>query len=338
MKLIHSPLTQTYSADGHTLRIQIYRSQGSPWILEIEDERGAFTVWDDPFDSDKAALEAAFLAIEEKGIQRFVTSVRQAAPKAEPEQLRKLAQATPAPPPSSVHNMVAPLSDEELDELNQLLLDMETEEGMTLDILDGYLHAIAMAPETVPSNQWLPKVWGLEDGAMLPPAEDANQFHHMLVLIVRHYNGILWGLDQRPPLLAPLWGTVEFPSAGEMEDAEIWAYGFTEGVKLSQAAWQPLFDSPQGQRYYRPIGLLGAENFSPDQDALIRTPEQRQALTQEIEDSLLQIHAFWLPRRQAAAQRQPGQRISDKVGRNEPCPCGSGKKFKKCCGAPPELR
>jgi len=23
---------------------------------------------------------------------------------------------------------------------------------------------------------------------------------------------------------------------------------------------------------------------------------------------------------------------SPKVGRNEPCPCGSGKKFKKCCG------
>ena len=22
-----------------------------------------------------------------------------------------------------------------------------------------------------------------------------------------------------------------------------------------------------------------------------------------------------------------------KIGRNEPCPCGSGKKFKKCCGA-----
>ncbi|MEA1960510.1 MAG: SEC-C metal-binding domain-containing protein [Bacillota bacterium] len=22
-----------------------------------------------------------------------------------------------------------------------------------------------------------------------------------------------------------------------------------------------------------------------------------------------------------------------KVGRNDPCPCGSGKKYKKCCGA-----
>jgi uncharacterized protein YecA (UPF0149 family) len=27
------------------------------------------------------------------------------------------------------------------------------------------------------------------------------------------------------------------------------------------------------------------------------------------------------------------QRKGDKVGRNDPCPCGSGKKYKKCCGA-----
>ena len=26
-------------------------------------------------------------------------------------------------------------------------------------------------------------------------------------------------------------------------------------------------------------------------------------------------------------------RDSEKIGRNDPCPCGSGKKFKKCCGA-----
>ncbi|MEN6337415.1 MAG: SEC-C metal-binding domain-containing protein [Phycisphaerales bacterium] len=25
---------------------------------------------------------------------------------------------------------------------------------------------------------------------------------------------------------------------------------------------------------------------------------------------------------------------SPKIGRNEPCPCGSGKKYKKCCGQP----
>jgi len=29
---------------------------------------------------------------------------------------------------------------------------------------------------------------------------------------------------------------------------------------------------------------------------------------------------------------RPVRRKTRKVGRNEPCPCGSGKKYKKCCG------
>ncbi len=32
------------------------------------------------------------------------------------------------------------------------------------------------------------------------------------------------------------------------------------------------------------------------------------------------------------AQQQPQKREGEKVGRNDPCPCGSGKKYKKCCG------
>jgi len=32
------------------------------------------------------------------------------------------------------------------------------------------------------------------------------------------------------------------------------------------------------------------------------------------------------------AQKQPIKRDGEKIGRNEPCPCGSGKKYKKCCG------
>ena len=31
------------------------------------------------------------------------------------------------------------------------------------------------------------------------------------------------------------------------------------------------------------------------------------------------------------------QRETDKAGRNDPCPCGSGKKFKQCCGSPEKL-
>ncbi len=36
--------------------------------------------------------------------------------------------------------------------------------------------------------------------------------------------------------------------------------------------------------------------------------------------------------RRQEGPRRPVQREEKKVGRNEPCPCGSGKKYKKCCG------
>jgi SEC-C motif-containing protein len=32
-------------------------------------------------------------------------------------------------------------------------------------------------------------------------------------------------------------------------------------------------------------------------------------------------------------RQEPIRREAPKVGRNDPCPCGSGKKYKKCCGA-----
>jgi preprotein translocase subunit SecA len=35
---------------------------------------------------------------------------------------------------------------------------------------------------------------------------------------------------------------------------------------------------------------------------------------------------------QASSEPQPVRRAEPKVGRNEPCPCGSGKKYKKCHG------
>lgn len=330
--IIHSPLEQTYSADGHTVRIWIYCGQDRQWILEIEDEQGTSTVWDDPFDTDQAALETALLSIEAEGIDSFVTSAQQAAKEAELQQPGARAQAAMQPQPHSVHEMTGPLSDPELDELDKFLLyEVDDEEGMTLDALDGYLHAIAIGPETIAPRQWLPKVWGQGD-AMMPPVDNIDQLNHILGLVMRHFNSIISGFEQSPRLVVPYWGTCKY-ATGEFEDAEAWASGFADGVKLNRAAWQALFDAPDGQRWYRPIGLLGDDAFSADQDDPTRTPEQRQALAQQIEEGLVNIHAYWLPMREAIHERQLSKRMGKKVGRNEPCPCGSGKKFKKCCGA-----
>ncbi len=110
MELIHSPLTRTHSAEGHSLQIEIYRSADSPWILEVVDELGTSTVWDEPFETDTAALEAAFLAIEAEGVHRFVTKAQQEAEAAEPELMRKLAEARPKPVLGIAHNTLMPLS------------------------------------------------------------------------------------------------------------------------------------------------------------------------------------------------------------------------------------
>jgi preprotein translocase subunit SecA len=35
---------------------------------------------------------------------------------------------------------------------------------------------------------------------------------------------------------------------------------------------------------------------------------------------------------QGGEKKKPFMRAKGRVGRNDPCPCGSGKKYKKCCG------
>ena len=66
------------------------------------------------------------------------------------------------------------------------------------------------------------------------------------------------------------------------------------------------------------------------EDELARMEEERrQQRERELEQAKLAGSA---QQENLADDRQPVQRLEDKIGRNAPCPCGSGKKFKKCCG------
>ena len=231
----------------------------------------------------------------------------------------------------------APLSEDEFEELDQFLLyDVDTEEVMMSDTMDGFLHAIAVGPTTLHPKQWLPKIWGTED--MMPPMDSVEELNHILGLVMRHFNSIIAGLEADPREISPCWSTMTYDNdEREYDDAEGWAYGFVEGMRLCWNDWLPLLSTPQGQAWFRPIGLLGEDAFCVDQDELIRTPAMRAELGLQIPQAVLDMHGHWLPLRLAVYERQVAKSMQPKVGRNEPCPCGSGKKFKKCCGAAADL-
>ena len=45
----------------------------------------------------------------------------------------------------------------------------------------------------------------------------------------------------------------------------------------------------------------------------------------------LRVNGAWLYNREARLGPAPYRSAAPKVGRNDPCPCGSGKKYKQCC-------
>ncbi len=230
----------------------------------------------------------------------------------------------------------SPLTNDELDELDHFLLyEVDSDEGMMIDTLDGYLHAIAIGPTTLMPHQWMPGIWG-EGVDMMPPVESIEKLNHILGLIMRHLNGIIVAIEQEPCDVLPVWSTREYQGE-EYDEAEGWCYGFTEGMKLCWNDWKPMLDSPQGKTWYRPIGLLGADDFGPEQDKLTKTPAQRHKLALDITDAVVAMYKYWLPLRQAIHERQVAEAMQTGAAGNDPCPCGSGQTFKMCCGAAANL-
>ena len=71
-KIIESPLSRQITKDGVTIDIQIYRGeQDAEWILEVVDESGGSTVWQEPFATEVDALNEVLTTIKSEGIESF---------------------------------------------------------------------------------------------------------------------------------------------------------------------------------------------------------------------------------------------------------------------------
>jgi len=234
--------------------------------------------------------------------------------------------------------LLAPLSDEELDELSQFLeSDQVSDETLMIDALDGYLTAIAIGPTTLPAELWLSRLWGADE-EYAPQFASPAEAQHIYQLIIRHYNAIITTLQGNPDAAAPLFETILTDDNEEYFDPEMWAHGFMEGVNLGRQDWQPLIDDDRGFEAIFPILVMGLDELPAEMESLVQTLEQRAELAEVIPEGIAWIYRYWqVPRMLALAETRratTSNRVDEiKVARNDPCPCGSGKKFKKCCGS-----
>lgn len=230
-----------------------------------------------------------------------------------------------------MNELSTPLSDDELDRLDHFLLERIDDDADTLDKdegvldvseLDGLFTALVSGPTSVMPSQWLPAVWG----DFAPVWESEKAFQEIFSLMVRHMNSIVTLLMQYPQDYEPLF--LERKVEGKTYTiVDEWCEGYRRGVALSQDRW-----NQGGEEMVVLLTPIYAFTTATDWKGHEYKEHERKTIIQAITPNVRDIHAYWLARRaEQAPATQPLRRSEPRVGRNDLCPCGSGKKYKKCC-------
>ena len=218
------------------------------------------------------------------------------------------------------------LSEDELTELEDFLNSDKTPKNcMSLDMLDGLITCIAIGPETIMPSIWMKEIWGRkpEDEMIWDSIEEMQKITE---LILRHYQSTVQLFDISKNDFQPLITIDE----NDKPYIEGWAIGFWIGIGLSEAAWEIIFEDEEGRKLLYPIYLFGSESGYKIFEEKSQIQEIDNIIWEEyLTKSVIGIYDYWLPRRKIPIQTEVSPVLN--IGRNEPCPCGSGKKFKKCC-------
>jgi uncharacterized protein len=200
--------------------------------------------------------------------------------------------------------------------------------------LDGYLTGIAVTPQAAPirPSTWMARLWDDDE----PIFADAAQIKTVLGALTTHYNTLLREIDRSLKRLEadrivdyrPL-----FLSGGEKpahETVRTWVRGFWKAMQLAPQTWSALMEDERTKTIIAPfVGFFDIGQIEPHEvpDDIEKRLDEDAAL---IPRMILILHK--LERiREVACRPAPLARRS-KVGRNDPCPCGSRKKYKRCCG------
>ncbi|UCV10292.1 UPF0149 family protein [Dechloromonas denitrificans] len=228
---------------------------------------------------------------------------------------------------------LAPLNDSDLDRLEQVLeADVFQGDAMRLDEIQAILCAIVSGPIPVAPAVWLPDVLG--KGA---EKTDDPQVAEALELLMRLNNDIAAALladETVSPVLYPI------DESCENYDYAAWADSYVYGAGLA-GDWYELAGkhAEDLSELLEPMFLLNGmlkEDVEKSGDRWF-SPAEEARLIDDIQENLPVIvqalYNFWRNKRSGGTVRNE----EPKSGRNDPCPCGSGRKFKQCCGRPDKL-
>jgi uncharacterized protein len=206
-----------------------------------------------------------------------------------------------------------------LDELEALLAAPEhAERALGLDALQALCVALAIGPDPEPPPDWMAAALGLDRPDASPAPELAAALERFFAATARQIRDgtlslLLHSLRRGRP------------------DYASWGQGFLLGVELSPAGWYDSADPEDVAELLFPIEVIADELDDDERGQYTPTAWRRLVLDSEagLDATIARLRDFW------AIVRHPPQTVrhaTPKVGRNEPCPCGSGRKHKVCCG------
>jgi uncharacterized protein len=182
--------------------------------------------------------------------------------------------------------------------------------------------------------EWLHRIW---NEAIKDDTLTVDRTAEVMATAVSHHRHIAATLLQAPDAYRPYL----FGFSDPLDAAAEWADGFRCGIHLHPEMHELLSDDEETRTLLTGVfGLLRDEDVpeelratSPFRDL---PPERRAAVRHETVEMLPEIvralhgHLLDLNEENAGASATY-VRATPKVRRNDPCPCGSGKKYKKCC-------
>ncbi|MDQ0390234.1 UPF0149 family protein [Labrys monachus] len=215
----------------------------------------------------------------------------------------------------------------DLERLDEALMALD-DDVLMLSQLDGFLTGVLLCPEPVLPSEWLPVVWGRSEENEEPVFTSEAQAREVLDLIMRYYNHVAEILDSPSRRCEPM--LMEDPRTDEVL-WEIWMEGFELALMLRPELYGTVYGNgrPEVAGAYR--GLMELIEISSDKSTL--PPKKIERLTLAAHDAIgPYVDRLNAARRGEAAPPAPFAAAAGRVGRNDPCPCGSGRKYKKCCG------